>query len=159
MFSNLDCAYPVVKETVPMSKRGYNTNNKYPEFPPLMSDGRAITATWQPEASINQDLIESNGIKSNWEYRKYLTHNAKEIMEYNFRESSTDAGYYKRPIDIPSIQTNEVKYNVNAPHTYNSANDNTKPFGHATSDLKNMYLTREELEKRKVAPIIVTKEL
>ena len=102
MFSTLDCAYPVIKETVPMSKRGYTTNNKYPEFPPLMSDGRAITASWQPEASVNQDLIEHNGIKSNWEYRKYLTHNAKEVMEYNFRESSNDTGYYKRPIDIPS---------------------------------------------------------
>jgi hypothetical protein len=53
MFSNyfqnsekLDCAYPVVKETLPLSSRGYHTNNKYPEFPPLMNDGRSIVASW-----------------------------------------------------------------------------------------------------------------
>ena len=70
------CAYPVVKETVPLSSRGYYTNNKYPEVPPLMSDGRAITAAWQHDAVTNAKLIEENNIKSNWAYRKYLTQNA-----------------------------------------------------------------------------------
>jgi hypothetical protein len=38
----IQCAYPVVKETVPQSERGYRTNNKYPQFPPLMNDGRSM---------------------------------------------------------------------------------------------------------------------
>jgi hypothetical protein len=99
----MNCAYPTIKETIPKSSLGYNTNNKYPEFPPLMSDGRSIVASWQPEATTNADLIQSNNIKSNWEYRRYLINNAKEIREYNFRESCNDAGYYKRPNDLPSI--------------------------------------------------------
>ena len=57
IFQSVNCAYPVIKETVPESARGYNTNNKYPQFPPLMSDGRSVTATWQPESSINIDLV------------------------------------------------------------------------------------------------------
>jgi hypothetical protein len=71
MFSNyfqnsekIDSAYPIIKETIPLSSRGYHTNNKYPEFPPLMSDGRSVVASWQPEATINADLIQSNNIKS-----------------------------------------------------------------------------------------------
>ena len=162
MFSNsfkqgepLHCAYPVIKETVPRSSLGYHTNNKYPEFPPLMSDGRSVTATWQPESTINADLIQSNNIQSNWQYRKYLTNNAQKIMEYNFRESSNDVGYYKRPTDIPSIQSNMVSGIVNKPYVYSSALDNTRPIGYANSDLKETYLTREQLNARKIAPVIM----
>lgn len=156
IFQSVNCAYPVIKETVPESSRGYTANNKYPGFPPLMNDGRSITATWQPESTINADLIENSGIKSNWEYRKYLTENAKKIMEYNFRESSNDTGYYKRPIDIPSIQTNEVKGFHNQPYLYSSGTDNTQPFGYSSSDLKDLYLSREQLASRKIAPVIST---
>ena len=158
MFSNqpelLRCAYPIIKETVPRSSLGYNTNTKYPEFPPLMCDGRSITATWQPEATINADLIQSNNIQTNWEYRRYLTNNAKDVMEYNFRESSNDIGYYKRPYDLPNIQSNIVSNMNQTPYSYSSALDNTMPFGHSSSDLKDLYLTREQLNARKIAPSV-----
>lgn len=159
MFSNyqgesLQCAYPVIKETVPRSSLGYNTNNKYPEFPPLMADGRSVTASWQPESTINADLIQSNGITSNWQYRKYLMQNAQQIMEYNFRESSNDVGYYKRPIDLPTMQSNSVSGIKQQPYVYSSVLDNTKPLGYASSDLKEMYLTREQLNARKIAPVV-----
>jgi len=157
MFSEgekLECAYPIIKETIPKSALGYATNNKYPEFPPLMNDGRSVVSGWQPESTINKDLIENNNIKSNWEYRQYLIKNSKDIMEYNFRESSTDVGYFKRPIDIPSIQSNLVQGIKNTPYQYASITDNTKPMGYETSDLKEMYLTREQLEARKVSPVV-----
>jgi hypothetical protein len=155
----LDTAYPVIKETVPKSSLGYATNNKYPEFPPLMSDGRSITASWQPEAVINDDLILSNNIKSNWQYRKYLTQNAKDIMEYNFRESSNDVGYYKRPIDLPNMQSNLVSNMNTTPYNFSSIHDTTKPFGYQNSDLKELYLSRERLDSRKIAPEITQAEL
>ena len=154
MYSSIDCAYPIIKETVPRSALGYNTNNKYPEFPPLMSDGRSITATWQPESTINADLLSKHKIQSNWEYRNYLTQNAKEIMKYNFRESSTDVGYYKRPIDVPSIQSNLVNNINNKPFLYTSVAQKIKPTGYQSSDLKDLYLSREELDSRKVSPVI-----
>jgi len=153
---NLDSAYPIIKETVPKSSLGYATNNRYPEFPPLMSDGRAITASWQPEAIINDDLIQSNGIRSSWQYRKYLTENAKDIMEYNFRESSNDLGYYKRAIDLPNMQSSQV---YNSPYKYTSTSDNAKPFGYQSSDLKELYLSREQLSARMIAPVITQADL
>lgn len=156
---NIKSAYPIIKETIPRSSLGYNTNNKYPEFPPLMSDGRSVVASWQPESIINKELIETNNIKSNWEYRKYLTHNSQQIMEYNFREASNDVGYFKRPIDIPSIQSNVAGGIKSSPYLYSSGLDETKPFGHSTSDLKTMYLSREQLEARKISPVIAQDKL
>jgi hypothetical protein len=158
-FEKLDNAYPVIKETIPRSSLGYATNNKYPEFPPLMSDGRSITTTWQPESLINDDLIQSNNIRSNWQYRKYLTNNAKDIMEYNFRESSNDVGYYKRPIDLPNIQSNNVTNMNGVPYNFSSILDSSKPFGYQTSDLKEMYLSREQLDSRKISPVITQDQL
>jgi hypothetical protein len=154
----LETAYPIIKETIPASSLGYNTNNKYPEFPPLMSDGRAVFGSWQPESILNADLLESNNIKSNWQYRRYLTKNSKEIMEYNFRESCNDAGYFKRPIDLPSMQSNSVTGFTNSPYLYKSVLDNTNVLGHDNSDLKNLYLTREQLNSRKISPVVTQEE-
>jgi len=163
MFSNspvnINCGCPFVKESIPSSSLGYNTNNKYSKFPPLMSDGRSVVASWQPESIINAELIETNKIKSNWEYRQYLQKNAKQIMEYNFHESATDVGYYKRHIDIPSIQSNVVNGPHKMPYMFTSGLDNTKPFGYASSDLKQMYLSREQLEARKISPAITQDKL
>jgi hypothetical protein len=158
-YEKLESAYPIIKETIPQSSLGYATNNKYPGFPPLMSDGRSITTSWQPEAVINDDLIQSNNLRSNWQYRKYLINNAKDIMEYNFRESSNDVGYYKRPIDLPNMQSNKVTNMNGTPYNFNSVLDNTKPFGYQTSDLKEMYLSREQLDARKISPVITQSDL
>ena len=78
--------HPTLQELHP-SSQGYAANNMYPGFPPLMSDGRALIASWQPEEVENQLLLQSSGIQSNWEYRKYLTHNAKSNMRTNFTEA------------------------------------------------------------------------
>ena len=137
----------------PQQSLGYGANNKYPEFPPLMSDGRAVTACWQPESTINESIKESNNIKSNWQYRNYMTKNANTIMEYNMKESCNDVGYYKRPIDLNSINSNLVEPMSN-PHLYSSLNDETKQLGQTESDLKAYYLSREELNARRIAPSI-----
>ena len=140
------------------SHLGYNTNNKYPEFPPLMCDGRAVTASYQPESVVNQDLIHKNNIQSNWQYRKYLTENAGKIMEQNFRESCNDTGYYKRHNDLPLNAMNQSTPST-TPFLYNSLLDAQKPFGYASSDLKDLYLSREQLDARKVSPVITQEEI
>lgn len=151
---NLDCAYPIIKETIPQSALGYNTNNAYPKFPPKMSDGRAPISSWQPESAINNQLIKSNDIKSNWLYRKYLTHHGQRVMEYNFRETCNDTGYFIPPLEVGSnvMQGSDASHSKNVPYTYKSYTDNSKPTGYQESDLKNMYLTREQLNSKKVAP-------
>jgi hypothetical protein len=148
--AKIDCAYPVIKETVPQSALGYNTNNLYPKFPPKMSDGRSAISSWQPESAANNQLLKNNDIKSNWEYRKYLTHHSQQVMEYNFRETCNDTGYFIPPLEVGEPN----KHSTNVPYTYTSYTDNSKPEGYQESDLKDMYLTREQLNSRKVAPTL-----
>jgi hypothetical protein len=196
MFKNsletISSAYPVIKESLPQSALGYKTNNKYPEFPPLMSDGRAVTASYQPEAVLNEKLLRSNNIQSNWQYRRYLTKHANEIMEYNFREASNDAGYFARQDDVPSSQSNKILGVSSTPYLYSSSTDlsnpktsdlhqqrkdsapagltsswsmiqneiNTAPEGRFPmfSDLKEIYLSREQLDARRISPVVTQDE-
>jgi hypothetical protein len=118
------------------STLGYDTNTLYPGFPPKMSDGRALIASWQPEAILNRNLVESAGVDSNWKYRKYLTKNADEIMDYNRKESANDIGYYMR-FPKSDILTSDSSSRMKE-----------------TTDLKQLYLSREELDARKISPSI-----
>lgn len=122
--------------------RGYQTNNQYNGFPPLMHDSRSLIACWQPEATINNQIIKEQKIKSNWHYRKYLQENASEIMKYNMEEACNDNGYY-----IPR----EHK----SPAFYNSFQEPTND----SSDLKKMYLSKEQLAARKISPSITQSQL
>ena len=46
-----DCAYPkYINDTLPRSKLGYTTNNRYPNFPPKMADGRSLISSWNSES-------------------------------------------------------------------------------------------------------------
>jgi hypothetical protein len=153
---NLNCAYPVVKETLPKSSLGYNTNTKYPIFPPLMNDGRSLIASHQPEAIINKQLIDESGMTTNWHYRKFLTSNAREIMTVNFTEACNDCGYYKRMRE-PSIEQENAR--ITTPHLYSSYVSSEPAFGVQNSDLKQLYLSREQLNSRKVSPVITQSEL
>ena len=147
----IGCAYPVIKETVPKSALGYNTNNLYSQFPPKMSDGRSAISSWQPESAANNQLLKNNDIKSNWQYRKYLTQHSQQIMEYNFRETCNDTGYFIPPLDVCNGDEPN-KHSTNVPYVYSSFTDTSKPEGYQESDLKQMYLSREQLNSRKVAP-------
>jgi hypothetical protein len=131
-----------------MSYLGYSANNKYNDFPPLMNDGRAVVASYQPESTINNEIIVSNNIKSNWEYRRYLQNNAMEIMDKNFKEACNDTGAYAKVYDLTTSEE-VVKGITNQPFLYDINNAEIKPFGYASSDLKTSYLSREELSQNK----------
>jgi hypothetical protein len=148
-----------IQVTLDPSKRGYQTNNKYPEYPPIMHDGRAITAAWQPHSTENKKILEDNGIHSNWQYRQYLTKNAETVMHSNFLAASNDCGYVYKPTDLQSIQSNQISYKVNSPYLYSSTLDGSKPLGHSLSDLKANYLSREELQARQVSPVVTQDQL
>ena len=133
---------------------GYSTNNKHPEFPPLMNDGRSLVSNWQPESHLNDRLVKQNNIKSNWQYRHYLQQNAPQIMESNFKLSSNDTGFMVQPAAKMSIQSNEFGHLETYPYSYKSIMDENKPKGYVLSDLKSNYLTRDQLEARRVAPSV-----
>lgn len=150
---NYNNAYPNNESCHKPSKLGYKTNNLYEGFPPLMNDGRAVTASYQPEAVLNNYLIKELDIRSNWEYRQYLTNNAKDIMKYNCIQSANDAGYIRR-------YTNDVSDKPHStPYLYPSFVDTNKPEGYENSDLKELYLTKEQLQARMVSPQITQAEL
>ena len=125
---------------------GYNANNVYAGYPPLMSDGRAVSASYQPEAIVNAQIIQDNHIQSNWQYREFLQKNAATIIKNNFKEAANDCGYFDRYA--------EYKFNNGAPLLYMSYVDNRKPVFYEDSDLKRLYLSREQLDAMKMAPTV-----
>jgi len=123
------------------------SNNIDFNFPPIMSDGRNYS-TYQPEAVINHNIQHYEKINSNWNYRQFLQANALKIMNYNNEEAcyvlGLDPHYYSD--GTPSS---------NVPYTFKNTFDSSKPgFGYCNSDLKNPYLSREQLNARLVSPIV-----
>jgi hypothetical protein len=134
----------------PKSSLGYKTNNKYPIFPPLMADGRSVISSWDTEATLNAQIRKQNGIMNNWDYRQYLTKNANKIMEYNYNETANDTGH----VFVP-----DSKSGSNSPFLYGSIYEKPASVDFNNGDLKEMYLTREQLYSRKCAPSIKESEL
>jgi len=158
MFENaqsIENAYFGIRSVLPPSSLGYHTNNRYEEFPPLMADGRTVQASWQPEAVRNTAILQSNGIKSNWQYRQYLTHNAKEIMRMDMSEAANDVGWYQRYLDVN--QEDNYPKSLNSPHQESPLR--TPGYIDRSTDLKNMYLTREQLQSKLESPVITSAEL
>ena len=123
------------------------SNNIHFNFPPIMADGRNF-AQWQPYAVVNNRIQQTEGITNNWNYRQYLQHNGLQIMNYNTAESCYELG-----LD-PHVQTGKTPSD-NVPYTFRSTFDTSRPgFGYCNSDLKNPYLSREQLNSRLVAPSI-----
>lgn len=143
------------KEDSTPTLRGYHTNNQYPGFPPLMNDSRALIAGWQPEATVNNQILKEQNIKSNWQYRKYLQENASEILKYNMDEALNDAGYY-----IPDgRKTGTTPVSTSHPAHYRSYQEPSKNMDPSISDLKQIYLSKEQLEARKISPSITQSQL
>jgi hypothetical protein len=126
----------------------YNSSNNIDfNFPPIMNDGRNY-ASWQPDAVINNKIQKQENIKSNWEYRKFLQTNGLKIMNYN-----TEEACYTTGLD-PHIQTSKTPSD-NVPFTFKGTFDTSRPgFGYCNSDLKNPYLSREQLNARLISPSI-----
>lgn len=123
------------------------SNNIHFNYPPIMADGRNF-ASWQPEAQVNESIQKQENIKSNWEYRQFLTNNASQIMKYNNKEACYELGL------SPHVSSDKTPSD-NVPFLYQSTMDTRSPgYGYSSSDLKNPYLSREQLQSRMIAPSI-----
>ena len=132
------------------------SNNIHFNFPPIMADGRNF-ASWQPGAIVNEKIRQESGIKTNWMYRKYLIENADQIIKYN------QLGACEQSSGGVVNYGGEEKLN-GSPFLYNSYLENSQtqagqPFGYENSDLKNSYLTRQQLQERMVTPVITQEQL
>ena len=126
----------------------YSASNNYDfNSPSKMSDGR-LWSQWQPDAVVNDRIQAKAGIQTNWGYRQYLQHNGLQIMNYNTMESCYTLG-----LD-PHTKTDRTP-SENVPYTFKGVFDTSKPgYGYCNSDLKNPYLTSEQLNARLIAPSI-----
>ena len=123
------------------------SNNIHFDFPPIMADGRNY-ASWQPEAVINKRIQKNENIHSNWAYRQYMTHHGLEIMKYNTIEACYEMG-------LPQHTETSRTPAANVPLLYKSTFDSSVPgYGYSNSDLKNPYLSREQLQAQMIAPSI-----
>ncbi len=126
----------------------YSASNNYNfNSPARMSDGR-LWSQWQPSAVVNERIQRQEGIQNNWSYRQYLQHNGLQIMNYNSMEACYDLG-----LD-PHVKSDRTPSD-NVPYKFKNTFDTSKPgFGYCNSDLKNPYLTREQLNARLISPSI-----
>lgn len=120
------------------------SNNIHTDFPALMSDGRIYTS-YQSDCKTNNNLIKKENIRTNFDYRQYLTRNANKIMNQNKQSSCNMCGVcqYGYPLHVQ-----------NDKYLFKSIQDNNQPYGYENSDLKNEYLSRQQLQSRLVAPIL-----
>lgn len=151
--SGLSIYEPYEKVDIKMSN--YMSNNKYKNFPAFMTDGRSIGASWQPGSTVDETIRKDNNITSNWQYRRYITSNANEIRKYNFNQACNDTGYFIR--NENKTLDRSLKYDT--PTFYKSDKDDIKHVGDNSSDLKNAYLSKEQLQARMVVPSITQEEL
>ena len=80
-------------------------------------------------------------------------------MESNYL-CSTDNGFINKATDIPSIQSNIVNYKVTAPRKQQqNVLETVTAVSSETTDLKVNYLTREQLEARKISPAITQEQI
>lgn len=132
---------------------GYQSNNQYANFPAKMNDGRSVVASWQPGAVVNEILVQQNGIQTNWQYRKYLMNNSQSIRDSLFQDALNDVGFSVRN-ENPNMNTI-----YHTPKLYSSVNEPVSHRFAVSSDLKDMYLNREQLDARRVVPSMTQDEM
>jgi hypothetical protein len=141
-------AYPELQ----LPNSGYQTNNNYNHFPPFMQDGRSVLSTLGPESQLDANLSKKEGIQSNWQYRQYLMANSEMIRDKMFTDSLSDVGFSKNG-DMNHTET------IRPPQLYGSVHDPTSHVQAMPSDLKETYLTREQLQDKLVVPSMTQEQL
>lgn len=132
------------------------SNNIHFDFPPIMMDGRNF-AEWQPGSVMNKKLREDARITTNNEYRQYLINNADKIIKYNQMQSCDEC--CSSLALYGNYNTQNYLGSTNSPYLYKSCTDKSVPFGYETSDLKNVYLSRQELQKNMNVPLLSQEQL
>ena len=120
------------------------SNNIHFNYPALMEDGRNF-GSYIPGIEIDNRLQKNNNIKNNNDYRKYLQENAVKLMETNFMNACDYSNIFYR-----ITETN--KYNGSKPYIFGNIFSRDQPYGYENSDLKELYLSRQELDGKIHAP-------
>ena len=120
----------------------FNNNQYY-----TMDMTSPVSPSWQPQASVNNKIIQDANIISNWKYRQYIQKNANQIMKYNSMEAVSASG------NNPYYGTDMSQITANIPHLYGSLQAQSVT---NDSDLKRDFLNKQRLSARMVSPSIPT---
>lgn len=120
------------------------SNNIYPNSPALMSDARHFT-NYDPSCEANNVLKKHLHLNSNYDYRQYLIHQGTSVMQQN-RNGAESVNLNQ--------QIGNGKLNHNNKYIFNGVNDVNTPFGYESSNLKNIYLSRKQLQEKMEAPML-----
>jgi len=89
-------------------------------------------------------------ISNNWQYRQFLTNNADSVIKSNQLEACDNCCY------CPTMKVGEPV--PNTPFLYKSCMEKSQPYGYENSDLKQLYLSSQQLQARMVAPILTQEQ-
>lgn len=117
------------------------SNNIHFNSPPLMEDSRLFSNYYS--SVLNDSVFQNNkNIKNNSDYRKYLQVNADAIIKNNQYISCIECGTTSNNKSEPLV-TNQT------PYIFNSILSRDQPYGYESSDLKNVYLSKQQLDAQK----------
>jgi hypothetical protein len=125
------------------------SNNIRHDEPPLMSDRRLFTNI-NPACELNDKIKRKVGIKNNYEYRQYLIHNGKTLIENNTIKSCDENSECVKQSRDKEMHNKYLFKSIGDPHT---------PYGYNSSDLKKLYISRANLQNKIVTPIITQADL
>lgn len=126
-----------------------------------MSDGRSIVANGKSEPLEHNALLKKQGMTNNAQYRDYMIKNAKQIMMNEYRNSSNDTGFSEegRFADYLLASVTSVpkaKDSKQMPVHQGQGKAHGDRITYKQSDLKDIYLTREQLFERRNYPSFKT---
>ena len=92
----------------------FASNNKYLDCPPRMSDGRHFT-DYRPGCHLNNQIKVNNKLLNSFEYRMYLTRNAKNIIHSNRVNncSKNCCGPCQKPYNVGTMLPESSKVTCN----------------------------------------------
>lgn len=116
------------------------SNNIHFNFPGLMDDGRNFTK-YETSVLLDSKIKKASNIKTNSDYRKYLQNNANAIIKNNQLDACNQCG--------SCMYNTKNEIDNNNPYIFKNNISNDLPFGYENSDLKELYLSRKQLDSQK----------
>ena len=117
----------------------------------LENTGRPFTE-YKSNSVTNQAVRRKNNIKTNNDYRAYLTSNATSIMKSNASNS-----YSLTPFIHDKHEYSPLPSKSN--YIFTNDNDMDFPYEYESSNLKQLHLSRRQLNQRKHTPLVNQDEL
>ena len=113
-----------------------------------------VKPTQEVEYNCNNSLTNTKirvdaEILTNWQYRQYMQKNDNDIMKFNAMQTIYDSG--NNPYTLLNTKPTQ-----NTPYLYNSVHPAQNSIPYRNSDLKQNYITKEQMKSRMISPSIPT---